>query len=123
MNLLIIGGGTIGEAFARGLSNSEQIKNISIIEPNINRKKYLKKSLNVLISNEVRVEDQLKELVPKSDIILLSIKPQTFKELSTDLQKHITTSPIIISVMAGINLEKIFLKIKVKATRVVSSIL
>jgi len=112
LNLLIIGGGTIGEAFARGLSNSEQIKNISIIEPNINRKKYLKKSLNVLISNEVRVEDQLKELVPKSDIILLSIKPQTFKQLSTDLQKHIKISPIIISVMAGINLEKICSSLK-----------
>ena len=102
----------MGEAFARSLSNSEKLTNISVVEPNLERKKYLKDSLSIDTSDQEKVEHQLKELVPKSDIILLSIKPQTFKQLSIDLADHLTDSHLIISVMAGINLKNIYSNLK-----------
>ena len=102
----------MGEAFARSLSNSSEITNISIIEPNTERKKNLKKSLNISISSYEKVKDQLNELIPKSDVILISTKPQSFKELSIDLEGYIKESHLIISIMAGITLKKISTNLK-----------
>ena len=40
-----------------------------------------------------------------SDILILAVKPQLFKEISSELSKEIKNSSIIVSVMAGITLE------------------
>jgi pyrroline-5-carboxylate reductase len=92
----IIGGGVMGEAIASCLI-SKQIYNpqdIWITEPSLSRRDYLQSKYGVSVSD-----------VPTKDVgvILLAIKPQIFDEIS--LQLCSTNAALVISIMAGINLE------------------
>jgi len=106
MNILIVGGGRMGEAFAKSLLKSG-FSDISVAEPDIVRKNYLINSLNIRTSNKDSINEQLKELVPDSDILIICVKPQIFSSLSELLSPHLNEKVIIISILAGINLTKI----------------
>ena len=75
-------------------------ENLLLAEKNEARKQELLK-LNlgeVCVVNDKRISE--------SDIIILAVKPQDFNELSLDLE-HVLNNNIIISIMAGMKLERI----------------
>ncbi len=102
----------MGEAFASSIIKSGN-NALYVAEPNINRKQHLNTKLNVNISKKEDVYDQINELLPKSDIVILCIKPQLFNELSYRLKGSIDPNKIVISILAGTRLDKIcdYLKI------------
>lgn len=69
-----------------------------LVEKNEIRKEELKKLDigNVVVPDDKQITD--------SDVIILSVKPQDFIELATDLQKVLSEKTILLSIMAGINI-------------------
>ncbi len=75
-------------------------ENLLLAEKNEARKQELLKLHlgEVCVVNDKRISE--------SDIIILAVKPQDFNELSLDLE-HVLNNNIIISIMAGMKLERI----------------
>ncbi|MFL2642297.1 MAG: pyrroline-5-carboxylate reductase [Dehalococcoidia bacterium] len=103
MNVLVIGGGRMGKAFIKGLSHSTN-HNIYLAESNIERKNELKNDFDINISNS---ENQIKDFLSLSDIIIICVKPQTLKLLQDDLKNKISEKQTVLSIMAGISTEKL----------------
>ena len=103
LNVLVIGGGRMGKAFIKGLSHSTN-HNIYLAESNIERKNELKNDFDINISNS---ENQIKDFLSLSDIIILCVKPQTLKLLQDDLKNKISEKQTLLSIMAGISTEKL----------------
>ena len=102
----------MGEAFASSIIKSGN-NDVYVAEPDKDRKQYLNTKLNINISKEEDVYDQISELLPTSEIVILCIKPQLFKEVSRKLKGSIDPKKIVISILAGTRLDKIcdYLKI------------
>ena len=102
MKITIVGCGNMGLIYARAFLkyNIVSKENLLLAEKNEARKEELLK-LNigeVCVVNDKRISE--------SDIIILAVKPQDFIELSVDL-KQVLNNNIIISIMAGMKLERI----------------
>ena len=102
----------MGEAFASSIIKSGN-NDVYVAEPDKDRKQYLNTKLNINISKEEDVYDQINELLPISEIVILCIKPQLFNEVSRKLKGSIDPKKIVISILAGTRLDKIcdYLKI------------
>ena len=99
----IIGIGKIGSALVRRFVNTKTVKNDSIIIYDINEKR-LKD-----VSEELNVEmasDNL-ELVKRSRCILVALIPQVINKVLSEISKVISEDQILISIAAGVSLEKI----------------
>lgn len=103
MKITIVGCGNMGLIYARAFLkyNIVSKQNLLLAEKNESRKQELLK-LNV---GEVCVVNDKR--VSESDIIILAVKPQDFLELSKDLKQVLKPNNIIISIMAGMKLERI----------------
>ncbi|MBA3971248.1 MAG: pyrroline-5-carboxylate reductase [Bacteroidetes bacterium] len=102
MKITIVGCGNMGLIYARAFLkyNIVSKENLLLAEKNEERKQQLLK-LNigqVCVVNDKRISE--------SDIIILAVKPQDFDELSQEL-KQVLKNNIIISIMAGMKLERI----------------
>ena len=73
-------------------------QDLLLVEKNEARKEELKK----LDIGNVVVPDN--KLISESEVIILSVKPQDFTELTTDLKKVVHKETIVLSIMAGINI-------------------
>lgn len=103
MKITIIGCGNMGLIYARAFLkyNIVSKENLLLAEKNEARKQELLK-LNV---GEVCVINDKR--IGESNIIILAVKPQDFLELSNELKNCLSPSNIIVSIMAGMTLEKI----------------
>ena len=101
----------MAKSLIEGLRSFSHEGLIQVIEPEKNIRENLKNNLNVIVSNK-NIEDQYKSFIPNSDILILSIKPQTFRNISVSLKKHISNEQTIISIMAGISISTITKYIK-----------
>tara|TARA_Y100000590_G_scaffold153968_2_gene176850 strand:+ start:1659 stop:2471 length:813 start_codon:yes stop_codon:yes gene_type:complete len=106
VKILIIGGGRMGEAFASSLIKSGD-NDVFVAEPDSERRQYLNLQLKVNISKKQDVYDQINELLPITEIIILCIKPQLFNEVSKRLKDIIDQRKLVISILAGTRLDKI----------------
>ena len=102
MKITIIGCGNMGLIYARAFLkyNIVSKENLLLAEKNELRKREL---LKLNIGQVCVVNDQR---ISESGIIILAVKPQDFGELSTDL-KHVLNNKIVISIMAGMKLQRI----------------
>src|SRR5579872_2175361 len=100
MKITIIGCGNMGLIYARAFLkyNIVSKSDLLLVEKNETRKDELKK----LDIGKVVVPDD--GIISESDVIILSVKPQDFLQLSTDLKKVLTTNTLVLSIMAGINI-------------------
>ncbi|MBL7891503.1 MAG: pyrroline-5-carboxylate reductase [Bacteroidia bacterium] len=100
MKLTIVGCGNMGLIYARAFLKYDIVSSANLIlaEKNEERKQELKK---LSIGKVTVVND--KE-ISESDIIIISVKPQDFNELSQGLKSVISPKSIVISIMAGINI-------------------
>ena len=103
MKILVIGAGNMGMTYAEGMSQSLLLKNNNIM---------------VLDKSEERLEairqiphfdvfKELKDCIPKADIILIAVKPHHAKELLKTIRPMLSSEQILISIMAGITLNTI----------------
>jgi pyrroline-5-carboxylate reductase len=110
MNILIIGAGNMGITYAQSFVNA------NIIRP----------SQLYFIDRTQRREEQMHKLsihplyeapgsfVRKMDLIILSVKPQDFNDVADSLAPQLNENQLILSIMAGININSIKSKLKTK---------
>jgi pyrroline-5-carboxylate reductase len=103
MKILVIGAGNMGLTYAQGMSKSKLLKkkNIMILDNSEEKLEEL---------NEISHFDAFKELedcVPKADIIFIAVKPYHAENLFKNLKPFVKPGQVIVSIMAGINIESI----------------
>ena len=100
--LIIVGGGNMGGAILLALVKAEVIppKNILLIEPDDTKRQNLSK----VTSCNYQVE--INENVRSYDLIILAVKPQGASPAMELLAQWLLPQQLIISVMAGISLQK-----------------
>lgn len=103
MKITIIGCGNMGLIYARAFLkyNIVSRENLLLAEKNETRKQEL---LKLNIGEVCVVNDQR---IAQSQIIILAVKPQDFNELSKELKQVLKPGNIIISIMAGIKMQRI----------------
>ncbi len=103
MKITIVGCGNMGLIYARAFLkyNIVSKENLLLAEKSEARKEELLKLDigEVCVVNDARVSE--------SDIVILAVKPQDFNELSIELKQVLKPENIIISIMAGMKLERI----------------
>lgn len=104
MKVGIIGCGNIGQLYAKSFTHYQicEQKNLFLFDKNEAKKGYLK-TLNLGIV--ASIENQ--KLVNACDLLILAIKPQDFKDAAQLLKNSIHKNQIILSIMAGIQIQKL----------------
>lgn len=113
MKVTIIGCGNMGLIYARAFLkyNIVSKNELLLVEKNEDRKEELKKlDIGTVV---VPADGKISE----SDVIILSVKPQDFIQLTADLKKVLNTNTIVVSIMAGISLD--FLSKKLQHDRII----
>ncbi|QTE21683.1 pyrroline-5-carboxylate reductase [Polaribacter cellanae] len=101
MKVLVIGAGNMGLTYAQGMSKSKLLK---------------KKNIMVLDSSEEKLEElnsishfdafkELKDCVPKADIIFLAVKPYHAEGLLKAIKPLVNVQQILVSIMAGVTID------------------
>lgn len=99
MRLTIIGGGTMGAAFAEVLLKREIVAGdqLSIVESNLPRMIDLRAQLGCCVDFEFGA-------VSTADVVVLAVKPQDFPNVADNIAAHLPANAVIISIMAGVSL-------------------
>jgi len=102
MNVLLIGGGFMGEALLAGILNSEHSTDLDIMVAEIDEKRqdFLRATYPIMVTSSAH--NALEKTSP--DVIILSIKPQQFSETVQPLSGLLDPNTLVISVAAGIPL-------------------
>lgn len=108
MKVTIVGCGNMGLIYARAFLkyNIVSKNELLLVEKSETRKEELKKlDIGTVV---VPVDDVIRQ----SDVIILSVKPQDFSQLSGDLTKVLNEHTIVISIMAGISISSLQKELK-----------
>tara|TARA_Y100000590_G_scaffold450161_1_gene589405 strand:- start:725 stop:1537 length:813 start_codon:yes stop_codon:yes gene_type:complete len=101
MEILIIGGGFMGEAFAKGLMQKGNVPKSDIIIVEVNKERRTE------LSNQgYTVRENVFEACDSASVILVAIKPQDINHL-TNLGNYISQETLLISIAAGISIPTI----------------
>ena len=98
-----IGGGNMAEAIIKGMLSSSTISgsNIFVSEPNKSRQTFLISEYKIKV-----MKDNL-DLVKKTDVLIVAVKPQIIRQVLKDVAEHITAQKLVISVAAGVPISQI----------------
>ncbi len=103
MKIAIVGFGNMGKTFANGFINARFI--------DLNHLYVFKRSpINTNLLDGIPPKNIFYELNPvikEVDIIILAVKPQDFETLASILKQYISNQHIVLSVMAGVSINKI----------------
>ncbi len=105
--ICFVGGGAMATAMIAGLTKQKLIKpeNIIASDPYPGQLEKLSSRYQVqTTSNNI-------EAVKGRDIIVLSIKPQSLDEVSTEIQSHIPARAVVLSIIAGATVAQISRKL------------
>ncbi|SOD20669.1 pyrroline-5-carboxylate reductase [Nitrosomonas ureae] len=101
MNITFIGGGNMASALISGLlQQGFAAQQLYVVEINVENCEKLKLEFGILATND------LAEGVAKSDVVLLSVKPQQLHDLTQDLMP-LLKDQLLISIAAGIRVSDI----------------
>jgi pyrroline-5-carboxylate reductase len=121
MKIGFIGAGNMAEALIKGFLNSKRINPQDILASDIikDRLKYLNNGY------KISVMDDNQKLIEASQLVILSVKPQNFSCIINDLNRSITDSHLVVSIMAKLTLKDIQDKLikRIKLVRVMPNIL
>ena len=98
-----IGCGNMGSSMVGGLIKSEAFKPKDIFVST----KTESSAVNMKNKFNINASTDNKEVVKNSNIIILSIKPHMFEEIIKEIKEELTEDKLIISVAAGITIEKL----------------
>ncbi len=102
-----IGAGNMAFALAKAIKKNKLAKSIIASDINEERLDFIKKELKINVTNNN------KEVIKKSDIIFLAVKPQVI-DIVLDEIKNGVKDQLIISIAAGVKLKKLEAKLKNK---------
>lgn len=98
IKLGILGTGNMAEAIVAGLGRSSKKVAVTGFDVDRARLKKLAKKYRF------RAATNLSEVLQKSDILLLSVKPQQMKELLTEIAPLLSSKHLLLSIAAGLDL-------------------
>lgn len=103
MKVLVIGAGNMGLAYAEAIAQSKFLKkgDLMISDNAPEKTKELRKI------SHFDVYDKLEDCVELADIIFIAVKPYHTEELFEALRPHLIKEQIIISIMAGVTIERL----------------
>ncbi len=103
MKIAIIGCGNMGMAFARSFIQYELVQknDLLLIEKSTERCDTLKNDKEGVVVSIINAD------IAQYDLIILSVKPQDFSSFAPELAQFIQAEQIVLSIMAGINIERI----------------
>ena len=103
MKVAIIGCGNMGLAFARSFLQYDLVnkKDLLLVEKSDVRCEHLR-SLK-----EGVVVSTIDDSITNCDLVIISVKPQDFHSLTQDLKAVLSPDQVVLSIMAGITIEKI----------------
>ena len=101
MKITFIGGGNMAEAIISGIKNNNINCEILVSEPMETKRKYLEKSYGIKTNNNNI------NAIKDSEFIILAIKPQIFQNIAEEINSYIAPTQTVVSIMAGIPLEKL----------------
>ncbi len=102
-NITFIGGGNMGEALIKGVIEAGLLMPESIIACDIREEKllYLKSKYKIRTVSEKRIA------LEQAKIIILAVKPQNIPELALEIAPYLTLDMLVISIAAGVSLERL----------------
>jgi len=103
MKILIIGGGNMGITYARAFINSKVIApdQLMILEKSLREKMEDLSKLQL-----AKITDQ-PDCIRESDLIIIAVKPQDISVLFDEIKPYIAPSQVVLSIMAGVTIERI----------------
>ncbi|MCB2294836.1 pyrroline-5-carboxylate reductase [Clostridium algoriphilum] len=101
--ITFIGGGNMAEGIIRGIISNGIFdpKNITVFDVLSERKEYLNSTYGI-----VEAKDDL-SAIKGADIVLIAVRPQDIVKVAQNIKKNLSESTIIISICAGIKMEKL----------------
>lgn len=98
MKLLVIGFGNMGSAVVKALSGADVplFDKILIMDRSADKKHFVQKMGHKWVNNFV-----------KTDVVLIAVKPQDITKVLEDLKKILTPKTLVISIAAGVSLERL----------------
>lgn len=104
MKILIIGGGNMGQTFARSFLSSHIVgaDQMFILE------KSPEKARELEGQNIGSVHGEPGLYVQESDLIILAVKPQDFPVLAGTIRNYIDQQQVVLSIMAGVKMESVY---------------
>lgn len=103
MRIAIVGMGNMGSTFANGFVNSRFIDPSNVLIYTRSQKSF-EDSRNV---HKLSYRYKLDSDIGACDIVIIAVKPQDFTMLVDDLKKYVNAEQIIVSVMAGISIDRL----------------
>lgn len=94
----IIGFGNMGSAIYESLIEKYPIESIYACDRNLDNLRDLRLKVNMLESTS---------LISKVDVIIIAVKPQEFEEFAQECLNSDISEKIVISIMAGVSMEKL----------------
>jgi len=103
MKILIIGGGNMGQSFAKSFLHNHiaDASNFSVIEKDISKTPELE-AIGIL-----NIHQSSGKFIEKFDLVVLAVKPQAFPALSKEMKDFISDEQVVLSIMAGISIANI----------------
>ncbi len=103
MKILIIGGGNMGQSFAKSFINNfiTDVENFAVLEKDSSKFEALKK---IGIKH---IYQSPTEKITEADLVVLAVKPQAFAGLATEIKNFISPEQVVLSIMAGVSIAKI----------------
>ncbi len=106
-NILIIGGGNLGQSIAKGLAQSSKNTFEQIIVSR--RRVHL---IEHLASQHIQVSANNTSAISQSKVIILAIKPHQVDAVLDEIAPYVTPKHIVVSVVTGLSTSHIASKIK-----------
>jgi len=103
MKILIVGGGNMGQSFAKSFVNNyiTDAENFAVLEKDVDKHEALQKiGINLIYDNP-------DNYIENADLVVLAVKPQSFPKLAAELKNFISNEQVVLSIMAGIDIETI----------------
>jgi pyrroline-5-carboxylate reductase len=103
MNILVIGAGNMGLAYAKAIAKSKLLSSnpLMILDKSPERTEELQSIKNF------KVYSELASCVSKADVIFIAVKPYHSEALMRDLKPLLTEDQLAISIMAGITIQSL----------------
>jgi len=101
--ITFIGGGNMAEGIIRGIISNKIFspKNVTIFDLLSERRKYLNSTYGIVDAQDASTA------VEGADIILIAVLPQNIIKVAQNIKNDLSESTIIISICAGIKMEKL----------------
>ncbi len=99
----VIGVGNMGASILEGLLSKKLMKpaQIMVYDRDLGKARFFAKK------NKVHLAESNRDLVQKSDLVLLAIKPQDLRDTAQEFKQEMRSSQVLLSILAGTPISKL----------------